>query len=233
MRNVYPRLLLLALPALILIKYRSFVQHISYFLSGDVSQTLIQENWWLVAANIVLFLGFLALLNVRRRMDWSPSHVGGIGVYVAFIVSLFVEMYGVPLTIFLGSGLIGGVQQPPATLLTVTLPGVTLSMNLWMVVGAFITLVGMHLVAIGWWQVYTADGLVTDGLYAYSRNPQYLGIILIAFGWMLHWPTILTVILFPVLAYAYYRLARLETADMHEEYGDTFTTYADRVPLLI
>ncbi len=232
-RNRYLRLLLLVPVVLVVIRWKSFVRHISYFLSGEVSRTLVQENWWLVAVNVVLFLGFLAFLGVRRRIDWSPTHIGGIGVYTAFIVSLFVEMYGVPLTIFLGSGVISGVQQPPATILTLALPGVTLAMNLWMVIGALITLIGMHLVAVGWWQVYTADGLVTDGLYAYSRNPQYLGIILIAFGWMLHWPTILTVVLFPVLAFAYYRLARLEAQDMMDAYGDAFQTYADRVPLLI
>jgi protein-S-isoprenylcysteine O-methyltransferase Ste14 len=216
-----------------MVRQESFVRHVTYFLSGQVSRTLVRENWWLVAVNAGLFLGFLLFLTVRRRIDWSPAHVGGVGVYTAFIVSLFVEMYGIPLTIFLGSGVIGSTGQPPATVLTLTLPGVTLAMNTWMVLGAVITLIGMHLVAVGWWQVYTADGLVTEGLYAYSRNPQYLGIILIGFGWMLHWPTVLTVLLFPLLVYAYYRLARLEEQDMRDAYGETFATYADQVPLLI
>lgn len=233
MRNLYPRLLLLIPLLVIVAKWESFVQHVTYFLSGEVGQTLVRENWWLVAVNVVLFLSFLGFLRVRKQLDWSPAHVGGAGVYAAFIVSLFVEMYGVPLTIYLGSGLIGGAGQPPATILTLNLPGVVLDMNVWMVFGALITLLGINIVLIGWWQIYTADGLVTTGLYAYSRHPQYLGIILIAFGWMLHWPTILTITLFPVLVYMYWRLANLETEEMIDDYLEEYQDYADDVPLLI
>lgn len=231
-RNLHARLLLFVPVLVIALRWRSFVNHVTYFLSGEVSRTLIQGNWWLVAVNVLLFLGFLLFLNVRRSMDWSPAHVGGIGVYAAFIVSLFVEMYGIPLTIFLGSGLVGGAE-PPAVIFTLALPGVTLAMNMWMVFGAVITGIGILLVAVGWWQVYTSAGLVRHGLYRYSRNPQYLGLILIAFGWMIHWPTILTVLLFPVLSYAYYRLAKREQDDLSQEYGDEFHTYADQVPLLV
>lgn len=233
MRSHIIRLLLLAPLALILVNFQSFLNHVTYFLSGEISRTIIQDNWPLVALNIILFLSFLAFLNVRRRIDWSPAHVGGVGVYAAFIVSLFVEMYGVPLTIFLGSGLVSGPSTPPAVLLTVPTPVAVLTLNLWMLLGVAITIIGMAVVTVGWRQVYTAEGLQTAGLYKYSRNPQYVGLILIALGWVIGWPTILTLTLFPLLTYAYYRLSKMEEDDMVDEYGMEYQKYARKVPLLI
>lgn len=222
------------LPVLfIVLRWESFLRHVTYFLSGDVSRALIQENWGLVVVNVVLFLAFLGFLKVRHRVDWSPAHAGGAGVYAAFIVSLFVEMYGIPLTIFLGSGVVQGPSAPPTVVATVNVLGTTLAMNVWMLLGVVITIIGMNIILIGWWQVYTAEGLVTDGLYAYSRNPQYAGIILIAFGWVVGWPTILTLALFPILVAAYVHLSRTESANMIETYGEEYARYAENVPLVL
>lgn len=208
----------------------SFISHARYFLSGAVTENLITGNWVLVVVNIVLFLGFLYFLTYRRSIDWSQR--AGMGVYAAFIVSLFVEMYGIPLTIFLGSGVIGA-GTPPDYLVSLSLFGTTLAMNAWMMAGVGITVVGMVMVAAGWYQVYRADGLVTSGLYRYSRNPQYLGILLIAAGWVIGWPTVLTLLLFPVLVIAYIHLARVERRDMREAYGDAYESYAADTPLIL
>jgi protein-S-isoprenylcysteine O-methyltransferase Ste14 len=232
MQNAGPRLALVAaILGPIALKFDSFVGHVQYFLSGQIQQTLITQNWTFVALNIGIFLAFLGFLFVRRSVDWSNA--GSVGIYAAFIISLFVEMYGVPLSIFLGQGLVAAPTDPPRTILTFTVLGTGLSMNLWMIHGAIITTVGMALIAAGWWQVYTADGLVTDGLYTYSRNPQYVGIVLIAFGWIVGFPTILTLVLFPLLVGAYYNAASREAEDMHEQFGDDFRAYAERTPLFL
>ncbi len=231
MKNVRVRAAIAALLLLFLVNIGSFLEHARYFLSGAVTEELVRGNWPLVIANVALFVAFVGLLRVRKSIDWSSA--GGYGVYTAFIVSLFVEMYGVPLTIFLGQGVVQGPGTPPATIMAVPLPGVTLAMNLWMVAGVVVTVAGMALVAAGWAQVYRADGLVTGGLYRYSRNPQYVGIILIALGWVIGWPTVLTLALFPVLVAAYIYLAVREQRDMVDRYGETYEDYAGRVPLLV
>lgn len=229
MKNFKIRILVLLLALLILFNYQSFIRHLRFYLSGSINQRIVKGNWPLVLLHIGVFLSFIFFFQFRKSVDWSNISYG---VYFAFIISLFLEMYGIPLTIFLGQGVVAAPKKPPEHLISFSLLGTVLGANLWTLVGVGITSVGVLLVVIGWWQVYNSQGLCTSGLYKYSRNPQYLGIILIALGWTIGWPTFLTLIFFPLIILAYYHLSKEETKEMIEKY-EAYEKYQKRVPLLI
>jgi len=62
------------------------------------------------------------------------------------------------------------------------------------------------------------------------RHPQYVGFILVMFGFLLQWPTLLTLAMFPVLVVMYVRLARIEEHGALQEFGDEYRAYMVRVP---
>jgi protein-S-isoprenylcysteine O-methyltransferase Ste14 len=83
-------------------------------------------------------------------------------------------------------------------------------------------------VFFGWYQIHKASSLVCKGLYKYIRHPQYTGLFLIITGWMLHWATTITVIMYPVLLFIYYRLSLSEEKKMKEQFGNEYTEYKKR-----
>jgi protein-S-isoprenylcysteine O-methyltransferase Ste14 len=212
----------------------SFLDHYLYFMTGQVNQVVIRRRWDLVAINVVGFLFFLVPLTYRRKADWKSM-----GVYAAFIVSLFVEMYGVPLTIYLSSAaLVQPQRAPPDYIVEFSLLGQSFGMDLWTLIGAVITVVGMVIVAVGWVTIYRAterDDLVTGGIYRYSRHPQYVGITMIALGWFVGWPTFLTTVIFPVLIYFYYRAAQREEREVMEQLDDpsAYERYRRSTPMFL
>ena len=91
--------------------------------------------------------------------------------------------------------------------------------------------IGILLVIFGWKQIYEGKGkLVTTGLYAYVRHPQYIGFLLITLGMNVWWLTIITLALWPVLAVVYYKLSKTEEKDAEKEFGEEFLEYKRRVP---
>ena len=91
----------------------------------------------------------------------------------------------------------------------------------------------MIIVIIGWHQIHAAAGLVTTGLYKYIRHPQYTGFFLIMTGWLLHWETTLTLLMYPILAITYYLLALKEDRDLKNEFGDEYKVYSQKTPMFI
>ncbi|MFB6158741.1 MAG: isoprenylcysteine carboxylmethyltransferase family protein [Candidatus Nanohalobium sp.] len=185
-----------------------------------------QDAWLLVMGSTVFFLLFLLPLRYRRKADWRSA-----GIYTAFLISLFVEMYGLPLTVYLSSALVSmpSSGQVPGFLFSFA----GFALNLWMLIGLVITLLGCGVVALGWYTVYNAEGLARNGIYRFSRHPQYLGIILISFGWFVGWPTPLTGLLLPIVVYEYYRLSREEEREAVKEFGESYREYMRDTPRFI
>lgn len=193
--------------------------------------------WSLVIINSLVFILFaFSFTKPRTPRDWRSF-----GAFSAFIVALFTEMYGFPLTIYLLSGwlqshypgvdwfahdsghllemLFGWRANPhfgPFHILSMVFIG-----------GGFI------LLSSAWKVLYLAQRshqLATTGVYAKVRHPQYDAFVLIMFGFLLQWPTLLTLLMFPVLVWMYLHLARSEEKDALAEFGDAYNQYTQKTP---
>ncbi len=193
--------------------------------------------WSMVIFNVILFGGFvLGFLRPRKKYEWRT-----LGVFAAFIVALFTEMYGFPLTIYALISLFGdklGVADPFQHV-NGHLLGVLFGAPEWVKlvicqIGGFVMLIGLIIMGKGWRQIHEAQGqLVTGGVYAYVRHPQYSGLFLITIGMLIQWPTLITLIMWPVLMIAYYRLALREEKAVIEQFGEVYLEYKRRVPAFI
>lgn len=193
--------------------------------------------WLLVIINSLVFIMFaFSFTHPRSARDWRSF-----GAFSAFIVALFTEMYGFPLTIYLLSGWLGS-RYPGLDLLSHdaghlwnTLLGCKGDPHfnpLHLLSNVFI-FGGFILLASAWKVLFEAQRthtLATTGPYAQIRHPQYAAFILIMFGFLLQWPTILTLLMFPVLVYMYVRLARREEREVLTEFGETYARYATNTP---
>ncbi|MGH8221917.1 MAG: methyltransferase family protein [Woeseiaceae bacterium] len=196
-------------------------------------------DWYNVMAASALFLSFvLALAWPRGRAEWRSA-----GLYSAFLISLFVEMFGVPLTILLLAPLLDlpafafGLGESHLWAYLLARTGIVpLGWGVWLVMTASLALIvtGMALLALGWAQVYGArDRLQTRGLYALIRHPQYLGLIFIVLAFNIQWPTLPTLVMAPLLIIMYIRQARREDRDLNARFGGEYLRYAARVPAFL
>jgi protein-S-isoprenylcysteine O-methyltransferase Ste14 len=193
--------------------------------------------WFLVVINSAVFIFFaLSFAKPQSRRDWRSF-----GAFSGFIVALFAEMYGFPLTIYLLSGWLQS-RYPELDLLShdaghlwSTVLGLTGNPH-WSVLHTLsnlLLLAGFLLIAVAWRVLHEAQRrheLATTGPYAHVRHPQYVGFILIMFGFLLQWPTLLTLGMFPVLVVMYVVLARREEAEVAAAFGDRYRSYAGRTP---
>ena len=193
--------------------------------------------WSLVLINSAIFIFFaFSFVKPRTQFDWRS-----LGAFSAFIVALFTEMYGFPLTIFFLSGWLAekypGVDflSHDSGHLLHTLLGLEgnphfdplhLASNILIISGFFI-------LASAWSVLHKAQQnrqMADSGWYARCRHPQYLAFIVIMFGFLLQWPTIPTLIMFPILVAVYVRLANSEEQHAIKEFGEQYRHYQQSVP---
>ena len=188
-------------------------------------------GWVLVMVLIASWLLY-RFAAPRSRREWT-----GAGLVQAFIIALYAEMYGFSLTIYLLTGFLG-IDLPLtgysghlwATLLGYGSLGATLEMLL----GGVFIVIGLMLLIRGWVQVYYASlegQLATQGVYSLVRHPQYTGIMLAVFGQIIHWPTIITLLLVPVIVFAYVHLARREESVFTARFGEAYQAYRRHLPM--
>lgn len=193
--------------------------------------------WPLVLINSAVFILFaFSFARPQSRRDWRS-----LSAFSAFIVALFTEMYGYPLTIYLLSGWLSR-RYPGVDLLSHQ------SGHLWETLFGWqgdphlnplhllsIALIfgGFILLSSAWKVLHAAQQgrrLATAGPYARLRHPQYAAFILIMLGFLLQWPTLPTLVMFPILVWAYVRLARREEREARAEFGAAYARYAAVTP---
>lgn len=196
--------------------------------------------WFLVILNSLIFIVFaFSFVKPKTKLDWRA-----LGGFSAFIVALFTEMYGFPLTIYFLSGWLGS-RFPNLNLLTHNSGHLWQDLLGWQgdphlnplhLLSNVIIAAGFILLYQAWRVLYAAQRehrLAVTGIYARLRHPQYLGFLTIMVGFLLQWPTLLTLVMFPILVILYHRLARREEKDMFAEFGQEYLAYARRVPAFI
>lgn len=195
--------------------------------------TPLGGHWTLTL--IMIVVGTWIVFKYLAPNSWKEWR--NIGVLQAFIIALYAEMYGFPMTIYLLTNF-----------LHVNIPWLHIEGHLWaallslgetgamieMFIGLGVVVTGISLIIRGWHLVYGAQQkgeLVTEGIYNYMRHPQYTGIFLALFGQLIHWPTLPTLVLFPFIVWMYYHLARKEEKDMLDKFGKAYEIYMQHVPM--
>lgn len=193
--------------------------------------------WGLVILNSVIFVGFaFSFFKPQTKTDWRTF-----GAFSAFIVALFVEMYGIPLSIYVLSGWLA-TNYPDINFLTHDnshLIHTLLRMkgdphwDVFHILSNVFIFGGFIMLSNAWhvlWKAQRHRKLATTGIYARMRHPQYVAFIAIMFGFLLQWPTLPTLLMFPILTYMYVRLSFNEEKVAEVEFGDEWRRYASVTP---
>jgi protein-S-isoprenylcysteine O-methyltransferase Ste14 len=196
--------------------------------------------WSLVIINSLVFITFaFSFFKPQSGRDWRSF-----GAFSAFLVALFTEMYGFPLTVYLLSGWLAA-RFPGIDWLAHDSGHLLETIFGWKsnphfgpfhILSAVLIGSGFILLAKAWPVLYRAQrgrSLATSGPYARVRHPQYIGFVLIMIGFLLQWPTLVTLAMFPILVFIYVHLALREEREALAAFGDGYRRYMDRTPRFV
>lgn len=193
--------------------------------------------WFSVILNIFIFgLFAYSAFKPTTKRDWRTF-----GAFTAFIIALFSEMFGFPLTIYILTSILGRnypVLDPfthaNGHLWVALAGGSPILFNILHPLSNIIIFSGLIIIAIGWRGIHAGTGrLITKGIYQFFRHPQYSGFILMIIGFLVQWPTLITLIMAPILMVMYTWLAKKEEKEMIHLFGDEYITYMEQVPRFI
>jgi protein-S-isoprenylcysteine O-methyltransferase Ste14 len=193
--------------------------------------------WDLVILNSLVFIIFgFSFFRPRTGRDWRTF-----GAFAAFLVALFTEMYGFPLTVYLLSGWLAS-RFPEVDWLSHNSGHLLQTMLGWQgnphfgplhIISDMLVIGGLILLASAWKVLYRAQKnheIARSGPYAKIRHPQYTAFIIIMIGFLIQWPTLPTLLMFPILVLLYVRLARREEKEALKRFDDQYGRYVQSTP---
>ncbi|EOD01169.1 methyltransferase family protein [Caldisalinibacter kiritimatiensis] len=191
------------------------------------------NQWGAVAFFIIIYSALLLFIPFYRKMNRKPATA-----YMAFVLAFAIEMHGIPMSMYFISWVIGK-KLPDGILWGHTLNQYIGYWGMYINIGCAI--VAILLIANGWYNIYHKywskekgrGQVVKTGIYRYIRHPQYTGFILLTIGMMFEWATLFMLLIWPVIIYTYYRLAKREEKDMIEEFGQEYISYMKETKMFI